>query len=415
MELAVLLLLNLAVLLLALRIPSVQRALLPLSKMFANRNKAMKTKQSIFPILRVKVPAYYKGLYFYNGEPQHVLEPGVYWLANLRLRARVHVMSTRDPWIEHPDLDVLVKSRLLEGQALVLDLKDHERGLVWVDGRFNRVLAPGLYALWNTQRDVRAEVLDAKRAQFVHDELAMILRSAPLRDRLFLEQHVPVQHAGVYFRNGDYVSTLPAGVYAFWHDVARVEVKMVPLSEQSLDVSGQDIITADKVTLRLNAVATYRVVDALKSVTATGDARQALYRQTQLALRAVVGARELDALLSQKDAVAEELAAVVRKRAADYGVEVVSLGIKDVILPGEMKDLLNKVTEAKKAAEAEFVKRREETASMRSQANTAKLLENNPTLMRLRELEILEKVAGQSKLNVVLGEKGLIERVMTLL
>ena len=81
-----------------------------------------------------------------------------------------------------------------------------------------------------------------------------------------------------------------------------------------------------------------------------------------------------------------------------------SLGIRDVILPGEMKDLMNKVTEAKKAAEATLITRREETAAMRSQANTAKILESSPTLMRLRELEMLEKVAEKANLKVVLGE-----------
>ena len=97
------------------------------------------------------------------------------------------------------------------------------------------------------------------------------------------------------------------------------------------------------------------------------------------------------------------------------GLEIISVGIRDVILPGDMKDLMNKVTEAKKAAEANLIVRREETAAMRSQANTAKVLEGNPTLMRLRELEVLERVATSGKLNVVLGEKGLAERVVNLL
>jgi chorismate mutase len=69
------------------------------------------------------------------------------------------------------------------------------------------------------------------------------------------------------------------------------------------------------------------------------------------------------------------------------------VGIRDIILPGEMKDLMNKVTEAKKAAEANLIARRDETAAMRSQANTAKLLADNPILMRPRELEVLEKIA----------------------
>ena len=105
----------------------------------------------------------------------------------------------------------------------------------------------------------------------------------------------------------------------------------------------------------------------------------------------------------------------VRRRAGELGLEIVSVGVRDIILPGEMKDLMNKVTEAKKAAEANLIARREETAAMRSQANTAKLLADNPTLMRLRELEILEKIAIGGKLNVVLGEKGLSDRVINLL
>jgi hypothetical protein len=97
------------------------------------------------------------------------------------------------------------------------------------------------------------------------------------------------------------------------------------------------------------------------------------------------------------------------------GLSIVSVGVRDIILPGEMKDLMNKVTEAKKAAEANLIVRREETAAMRSQANTAKVLADNPTLMRLRELEVLEKVATSGKLSVVLGEKGLADRVVNLL
>ncbi len=153
--------------------------------------------------------------------------------------------------------------------------------------------------------------------------------------------------------------------------------------------------------------------------------RQSIYRETQLALRAAVGNRELDMFLSgqagnEKDNLIEELESSVRDRAGELGLEVVSIGIRDVILPGDMKDLMNKVTEAKKAAEANLIARREETAAMRSQANTAKLLADNPTLMRLRELEVLEKIAGNGKLNIVLGPRvqegdGLTDRVVNLL
>jgi len=212
-----------------------------------------------------------------------------------------------------------------------------------------------------------------------------------------------------------YVETFGPGLYMFWKKMGKVKFNHVDMRERMLDVSGQEIMTSDKVTLRMNAVVNYRVVDALKSVSETDDCKQVIYREAQLSLRAVIGDYDLDTLLTDKEKVAKDLEDTIKDRAAEFGVEVQSIGIRDVILPGEMKDLMNKVIEAKKAADANLIMRREETAAMRSQANTAKLLDNNPTLMRLRELDVLEKVAGNSKLNVVLGEKGLADRVVNLL
>jgi regulator of protease activity HflC (stomatin/prohibitin superfamily) len=145
------------------------------------------------------------------------------------------------------------------------------------------------------------------------------------------------------------------------------------------------------------------------------DGRQARYREMQLALRAVVGTYDLDRLLTEKDQVARDLEATLMTRADAFGLQVRSIGIRNLILPGEMRDLMNKVIEAKKAADANLITRREETAAMRSQSNTARLLENNSTLMRLRELDVLEKIASNNKLNIVLGEKGLTDRIVNLL
>ena len=363
----------------------------------------------------IKIRNYEAGLYFRDGEFRGLMEPGWHWVLDLPLyRAHVDVVSQRTPWLLHPKLDVIVKSGVLEGRATVLDLKDYERGLVWIDGRFSHVLPPGLHAYWTALREVRVEVMDARSIRFTHPDLPVIVKSA-FAERVLDTVHVPADHAGVWFRDGDFVETLPPGRHAFWKNIADVRFTAVDTREVILDVAGQEIMTADKVTLRLNAQVTYRVADARLSVSVTDDARQALYRETQLVLRALLGARELDNFLTDKDGVARELEDGLRRRAPSLGLEVIAAGIRDIILPGEMKDLLNKVTEAKKAAEANLIVRREETAAMRSQANTAKLLQDNPTLMRLRELEVLEKIAAAGKLNVVLGDKGLAERVLNLL
>jgi regulator of protease activity HflC (stomatin/prohibitin superfamily) len=363
---------------------------------------------------RYKIRSYEMGLYFRDGEFKGLLAPGKHWFVDPLLKVRVEVVSQRAPWLTHEKLDMIAKSDALKDRAVVLDLKDYERALVWIDGRFSHVLPAGLYAYWTGQKDVKVEVIDARKVRFEHPDLKVITRSA-MADRV-LDICTVARHAvGVLFIEGAYVETLPPGLYAFWRGQPDAVVVELDTRETMVDVSGQDIMTADKVTLRLNAVVTYRVVDARKAVTATDDVRQALYRETQLVLRAIVGARELDQFLTDKDAVATDIESAVRGRAAALGLEIASVGIRDVILPGDMKDLMNKVTEAKKAAEANLIARREETAAVRSQANTAKLLADNPALMRLRELEVLEKIATAGEMKIVLGEKGLAERVVNLL
>jgi hypothetical protein len=309
---------------------------------------------------------------------------------------------------------VIARAEGIGDELRIVDLSDEERALVWIDGRFAAVLVPGLHALWTAFRDVRVEVIELDGARFDHAKLDAILQ-APGADVALQRVTVEPGWAGVWLENGEVKGMLKAGTFAFWRKTARVEVRHVDVRETAIEVSGQEIMTADKVTLRLNAVVAFAVKDPVAAVTGSEDFRQALYTAAQLALRAVVGTKPLDTLLGEKDVVAAELEAAVKRRATDFGVEVTALGIKDVILPGDMKELMNKVTEAKKTAEAQLLTRREETAAMRSQANTARLLEANPTLMRMRELEVLEKVADKANLTVILGENGLADRVVKLL
>jgi hypothetical protein len=362
----------------------------------------------------IKIRSYEVGLRFHDGEFRGLLNEGHYSLFDPLGKVRVDVVSQRDPWLVHEKLDVIVKSGVLKDRAVVLDLKDYQRALVWIDGRFSHVLPSGLYAYWTGVRDVAVELVDARKVRFEHKDLPVITRSA-LSDRVLEVWAVEQGHQGVLFVDGQFVETLSPGRYAFWKNMAQVRIVSVDIRESMVDISGQEIMTSDKVTLRMNAVVTYRVTDVRSAVSTVEDVRQTLYREAQLAFRAVVGARDLDAFLAGKDAVGNEAEELVRGRLGALGLEIVSVGVRDIILPGEMKDLMNKVTEAKKAAEANLIVRREETAAMRSQANTAKLLQDNPTLMRLRELEVLEKVASVSKLNIVLGDKGLTERVVNLL
>lgn len=363
---------------------------------------------------RIKIRSYEIGLKFRDGEFAGLLPAGQHWIFDPLGKTKVRILSQRDPWLIDEQLDVIVKSGALAGEAVVLDLKDYQRALVWIDGRFRCILSAGLYAYWKGARDVRVEMVDARDVRFEHKDLKSIVR-APEAARLLDICKVERNSVGVLFVDGRFITELLPGLYAFWKDTADSRVVEIDLRESQIDVSGQDIMTADKVTLRVNAVVTYLIQDARRAVSVASDVRQSLYREVQLALRSLIGARELDSFLTGKDDVAQELQQLVSVQAESLGLSVSSVGIKDLILPGDMKDLMNKVTEAKKSAEANLIARREETAAIRSQANTARLLADNPILMRLRELEVLEKIASAGHLNIMLGEKGLTDRVVNLL
>lgn len=366
-------------------------------------------------IKRIRVRSYEKGLYFKHKEFKRLLEPGIHWFFDPLRKREITVVNLRDPYLEHNQLDLIVAADCLGEQAQVVQLQADERAAIWIDGRLSRLVNDGkLRVLWTTHRKVKVEVFNVSQLRLNHPMLPTLLASDS--SRLYLDTVlVPEGHAGVYFRNGHYRRLLAPGTYAFWKQADRYQVVNVPLNEQALDISGQDIMTADKVTLRINAQVTYQVVDPERVVQVADDAKQALYREVQLSLRALIGTHSLDHLLADKEPLAQQLEVQVNPRAQALGLKLIAIGVRDIILPGDMKLLLNKVTEAKKAAEANLIVRREETAAMRSQANTAKLLENNPVLMRLRELEVLEKISANSKLNVMLGEKGLRDRIVNLL
>ncbi len=367
----------------------------------------------MFLIKRYKIRSYEMGLYFRDREFRGILEKGTHWFIDPLGKVAVDIVSRRNTWLVHEKLDLIVKSGR-SGTAPWSWTSRTTSGPSSGSTTGSAILAGGQYAYWTGQKKVDVEVLDARKVRFEHDQFKVIVRSTT-GQRLLDVCTVKRDCAGVLFIDGRFVDMLAPGEYAFWKGPAEALVVEVDLRETMVDVGGQEIMTADKVTLRLNAAVTYKVVNPRQAVSQTDDLRQALYRETQLVLRSVIGARELDAFLTDKDAVAKEIEESVRRRAGELGLEIASVGIRDVILPGDMKDLMNKVTEAKKVAEANLIARREETAAIRSQANTAKLLQDNPTLMRLRELEVLEKIAANGKLNVVVGEKGLSERIVNLL
>lgn len=358
---------------------------------------------------KVRIRKHELGLLFRYGDFRDVLRPGKYRLwsrLSSKARAQVEVVNTLDTRFEHKLLDVLVREPTLRDALTVVDLEDNQRALVWKDGRLAYIVGPGRHAFWRESSELTVEVFNVEALHFSHPKMDAVLKHADA-PKWLAGLEVNEYETVLFSRDGQITNRLGKGRYVYWKDVGRVTWKCLDLREQVLDVAGQEIMTQDKVTLRVNLLVTYQVLDPYKAVVVVNDHVQALYREAQLALRAAVGTRSLDALLADKESVGGEVRNAIAQRATEFGVVIRGVGLRDIILPGEMKTILNQVIEAEKAAQANLIKRREETAAARSQANTARLLAENPILARMKELEILQDVLSGAKLTFVLGEKDL--------
>ena len=354
-----------------------------------------------------------RGLCFRNKDFAQLLAPGSYRFGLWPLimnRKTVQIVNTLATKFEHPLLDMIVRDERVRDELMVIDLGDTERALVWKNDRLTYVLGPGRHAFWRSPADISIEQYDVSEFRFEHRRLEILLAHAEARKHLLVVDVEPHQTA-LLVRDGQISESLSEGRYAYWRAAGRLEVRVIDRREQVLDVAGQEIMTNDKVTLRVNLLVTYAVTDPRKAATLTKDPEQALYRDAQLALRAAIGTRKLETLLTNKDAIGNELRTAMVKRAEHLGIDVLTVGLKDIILPGDMKVLLNRVIEAEKEAEANLIRRREETATVRSQLNTAKLLAENPHLARERELELLGEILRGTKATIVLGNGDISDQI----
>jgi len=366
---------------------------------------------------KVRIKRHERGLWFRHGDFRRLLGPGAYWMISRLwrpLRDRVQIVSTLETRFVHPLLDVLVERDEIRDALLIVDLNDGERALVWKDDRLAHVLGPGRHAFWREPYALDVETYDVKDLRFEHPRLAAIVQNR--ESGRYLEGVKVDAHAEVLvYLDGRLIERLTEGLHVFWKGAGQLAFKTIDKREQQLDVAGQEIMTADKVTLRVNLLVSYQVTDPVKAVGVVSDYAAAVYREAQLILRAAIGTRTLDALLSDKQAIGDEVRSALARRAVEFGIVIRSVGLRDIILPGDMKQILNQVIEAEKQAQANLIRRREETAAMRSQANTAKLLADNPTLVRIKELELLQEALAGAKATFVFGAGDAADQLRSLI
>ncbi len=343
-----------------------------------------------------------------RGRTVRWLEPGLTRLWWAGAQTRVERVDLASGWTRAtPELIAVVP----DGAAELLEVVEGQLALVSVDGLPQACLEPGRYLLWQLRARVSAVLVDS--SELVSSVPRAWVDRVPRR-LLQLVQVLPYQKALVY-ADGVLEAVLDEGLVALNVSERSVTVALVDQREQELQIGGQEVMSADKVSLRTNLIVKYRVVDAVASVQQVDSLRDALYSEAQLCARRMVAGLTVDGLLERRNEAAASMRAELAARAEAWGVEVVALDLKDVILPGEMKSILNQVIEAEKRAAANAITRREETAATRSLANTARLMEANPMLLRLRQLEAMEGMADKvGSITVVAGGQELMSKLSLL-
>lgn len=302
------------------------------------------------------------------------------------------------------------------------EVTDLQVALFYRDGRLVDILEPGSFlAVWKGVENICVEVIDIAD-NFVIDEkllglLGRGLKVGKCKNAVHAINYVevPDEHVGLLSVNGKFEQLLQPGSYGYWKYNRSVVVKLLDLRLQVIEVSGQEILTKDRVSLRVNLSGSYKITDPKTVALKLNDYASFIYRELQLRLREAVGTQALDSLLEDKDSLNVVITESIRNQLAEYGIDMISVGVKDIILPGDMKVILNQVVEAQKESEANLIKRREETQAMRSLHNTAKMMENNPVLIRLKELEALERVTARiDKISVYGGLDGVLNDLVKL-
>jgi regulator of protease activity HflC (stomatin/prohibitin superfamily) len=345
------------------------------------------------------IPLNQRAVLTVDGRPVRALEPGR------------HVVRAKHAEVMTWNVDELTFTAPAAVLAVIpsgwfdeLHLAAHQRGVIYRDEKPVKYLRPGLHRVWKVDAAIAFRVLAVTEpTPELTDELRAVIPNSELVE-VTIRQH----ERGLKYVQGRFEELLAPGRYVFWnHPAARVAITTVDTRLQQLTITGQELMTRDKVTLRLTLTAEYAPTDAPVAAHAVADVKDALYLAVQLAAREFVAGVSLDELLEGRDTLTKYLEAQVVPRAAGFGVHVHRVGVKDVILPGEMKTLLNKVIEAEKAAAANVITRREEAAATRNMATTAKVIAENPVLLRLKELEALKDIAATiDELRLYVGADG---------
>ncbi len=321
-----------------------------------------------------------------------MLSSGTHRVWSIRDESCVKVTADGPVVLRDLEVQVLLGNAEFAKACARAEVGDSQLALHYVDGRLKEALGTGEHLFWNIFHKHTFELVDVREPEVSGLSVAQMRCIA---SNLYTRLEVENGTCALLHYDGVFQRRLNAGSYYFWNGAVRVQAAICDLRTQALELAGQEILTADKVMLRVNFACTYQIADPEAVVAGIKDHKTLLHTAVQLVLREQIGRLRLDELLAQKESIGASVLAKLREKEAALSVVFGESGIKDIILPGEIRDIMNTVLIAEKRAQANVIARREETASTRDLLNTAKLMDENQTLYKLKEMECLERICDK--------------------
>lgn len=349
------------------------------------------------------------GFVFKNGIFKKMIASGTYRFAKAAgysVEIKEMLGEADYPQMPYP---VLSKDEAFRSATIHMEIPDGFAGFIYVNGKLAFFAEKKEYTFWNVfeKYEIRLVSMEEPRmgAEISKQMLALVPKA------LYKEMLVGEGETGLVYYDNVLQEQFAKGVYHFWNYTYNVTGRVYDMKQKQLDIVGQEILTRDKIGIRMNVACMYKIRDAVKFAETIQDLKVQLYSAVQLVIREIVGNYKLDEILESKEEISKEIYAALKEREEMFCIHFLTAGIKDIILPGEIREIMNSVLVAEKAAQANVISRREEVASTRSLLNTAKLMEENKTLYKLKELEYLEKICEKVGEISVGGNAGIVEQL----
>lgn len=356
---------------------------------------------------RIRVNKGFVGLVFKNDDYQRIVTAGKHWL---NFGEEVRYCNKAKLFGSEVALEVFLEDEHFRAQIELIEVPDGCLTLVFQNGNYWSALDAGRHVFWKGLVHRTYVTYDMNSTAKITEVTGSLLKTIDIQYRMRVFE-VASYERGLLFINDEFCEELEPGIHRFWQNEAGIRVLKTDVRTQQMEVSGQELLTKDKAMIRVNFFVNYQVVALKTALLKNKEFERQLYVAAQLKLRSFLGGYTLDEVLEKKEELGAEVFEALREVGDALGVELLDTGIRDVILTGEMKEIMNQVLVAQKAAQANSITRREETAATRSLLNTAKLMEENSMLFALKEMEYVEKIASKIGAISVAGNSNVLAQL----